>query len=69
MTHFIRVPVTHNYTVIDPLGKTVLAEVVPIPTTIIDIPGRISTAQNELLFKATLPPLGFNTYYFQISSK
>ncbi len=41
----------------------------PIPTTITNIPGRMSIAQNQLLFKAALPPLGFNTYYFQIKSK
>ena len=30
-----------------------------------NIPGRTSTAQHQLLFQATLPPLGLNTYYFQ----
>ena len=33
--------------------------------TVRNAPGRISSAQNQLLFKATLPALGFNTYYFQ----
>jgi hypothetical protein len=37
--------------------------------SIINTPGRMSTAQKQLLFKAMLPPLGFNTYYFQIKSK
>ncbi len=41
----------------------------PIPTTITNLPGRTSTAQMQLLFKAILPPLGFNTYYFQIKSE
>jgi hypothetical protein len=36
--------------------------------TIMNIPGRMSAAQKQLLFKAVLPPLGFNTYYFQIKS-
>ncbi len=34
-----------------------------------NIPGRMSIAQKQLLFKATLPALGFNTYYFQVKSK
>jgi hypothetical protein len=37
--------------------------------TVTNIPGRVSIAQKQLLFKAMLPPLGFNTYYFQIKSK
>jgi hypothetical protein len=31
-----------------------------------NIPGRMSVAQKQLVFKAMLPALGFNTYYFQI---
>ena len=34
-----------------------------------NIPGRMSIARKQLLFKAILPPLGFNTYYFQIRCK
>jgi hypothetical protein len=33
-----------------------------------NIPGRMSMAKNQLVFKSMLPPLGFNTYYFQIKS-
>ena len=33
-----------------------------------NIPGRTSTAKNEIVFKTMLPALGFNTYYFQIKS-
>jgi hypothetical protein len=33
-----------------------------------NIPGRMSTAKKEIVFKAMLPALGFNTYYFQIKS-
>jgi hypothetical protein len=36
--------------------------------TVRNIPGRMSIAQNQLLFKVILPPLGFNTYYFQMKS-
>jgi len=44
-------------------------QLLPIPTTVTNIPGRMSIAQKQLLFKAILPPLGFNTYYFQIKSE
>jgi hypothetical protein len=39
---------------------------VPIPTEVINIPGRISSATQELVFKATdLPAFGFKSYYVQ----
>ena len=44
-------------------------QLLPIPTTVTNIPGRMGIAQNQLLFKSVLPPLGFNTYYFQLQSK
>jgi len=34
-----------------------------------NIPGRTSSAQYELLFQASIPALGFNTYYFEGKSK
>jgi hypothetical protein len=34
-----------------------------------NIPGRISIAKKEIVFKTILPALGFNTYYFQMSIK
>ncbi len=44
-------------------------QLLPIPATIMNIPGRMSIAEKQILFKAILPPLGFNIYYFQIKSK
>lgn len=39
-------------------------QLIPIPQPVKDIPGRRSTAKNELVFRATaLPPLGFKSYY------
>jgi hypothetical protein len=39
---------------------------VPIPTDVINIPGRISSATQELVFKAAdLPAFGFKSYYVQ----
>ncbi|CAF1071518.1 unnamed protein product [Rotaria sordida] len=69
ITSFVRVPVTNDYTIIDPIGQILPSELLSIPTTIKNIPGRMSIAQTELLFKAILPPLGFNTYYFQIKTE
>ncbi len=34
-----------------------------------NIPGRMSIAKKEIVFKTILPALGFNTYYFQMSIK
>jgi hypothetical protein len=31
-----------------------------------NIPGRTSSAQYEILFRASLPALGFSTYYFEV---
>lgn len=42
---------------------------IPISAPVINIPGRTSSAKNEILFQAALPALGFNTYYFQVKSK
>ncbi len=33
-----------------------------------NIPGRTSMAQQQIIFKANLPALGFNTYYFEKKS-
>lgn len=34
-----------------------------------NIPGRTSSAQNQYVFQASLPALGYNTYYFQAKGK
>ncbi len=33
-----------------------------------NIPGRTSSAQYEIIFRASLPALGFNTYYFEVEN-
>ena len=40
----------------------------PISTSVKNIPGRSSSAQYEIVFRTTLPALGFNTYYFEVKS-
>ncbi|CAF3610103.1 unnamed protein product [Rotaria sp. Silwood1] len=63
--NMIRVPVTKKYTVRSPTGETVLTDFIPISIPIKNIPGRISSAEYELLFRTSIPALGFNTYYFE----
>ncbi|UJR26764.1 hypothetical protein I4U23_008079 [Adineta vaga] len=63
--HHFRVPVTRAYTVRDPTGQPILAELIPISDATKNIPGRSSSATNDLLFRASLPALGFNTYFFE----
>ena len=60
----VRIPVTgESYIVLDPKGKKVLADMVPIPEPVLKIPGRRSLATKELVFLAeNLPPLGYHAY-------
>jgi hypothetical protein len=41
----------------------------PIPDTMKNVPGRMSSAQNQYLFEASLPALGYSTYYFEAKGK
>ncbi|CAF3921346.1 unnamed protein product [Adineta steineri] len=66
--HHVRVPVTKEYLIHDPMGSIVSAEYVPIPATTRNIPGRKSSAQNQYIFTTSLPALGFSTYYFEAKS-
>ena len=65
VSKYIRIPVTgHSYKVQDPSGKDLQVQVVPIPEPVTQIPGRVSKAVNDLVFRAeNLPPLGFRSYY------
>ncbi|XP_033226476.1 lysosomal alpha-mannosidase-like [Belonocnema kinseyi] len=62
---FVRLPVTgKSYQVLDYIGNEVVTQIVPIPTTIQKIPGRQTSASDELVFLATgIPPLGYLSYY------
>lgn len=40
-------------------------QLIPISNSTLHIPGRTSSAQKQIIFKASLPSLGFNTYYFE----
>jgi hypothetical protein len=40
-----------------------------IPTPVTSLPFRRSTAEQELMFQATIPPLGFTSYYVTKTSE
>ncbi|XP_071440327.1 lysosomal alpha-mannosidase-like isoform X1 [Hetaerina americana] len=65
VNHTVRVPVSGaSYIVKDPNGAELTVQVVPIPQEVLQIPGRVSSAVNELVFQAELlPPAGFKSYY------
>ncbi|XP_071865397.1 lysosomal alpha-mannosidase II isoform X2 [Bombus fervidus] len=67
----IRVPVQNGkYNVIDLTdGNELTSQIVPIPNSVRDIPGRKSTSTHELVFLASLPPLGYKTYTVKRSSE
>ncbi|CAF1134082.1 unnamed protein product [Adineta steineri] len=61
---YLRVPVTRSYTVRDSSGQT-RSQLIPVSNSTKTIPGRMSNATNQLIFKYNLPALGFNTYFFE----
>ncbi|CAF4650839.1 unnamed protein product [Rotaria socialis] len=65
VTIYYRVPVTRQYLIYDPIGNLISAEYLMIPDATKNIPGRMSSAQNQYLFPASLPALGYSTYYFE----
>jgi hypothetical protein len=67
VTHHVRVPVASStYKVYDNKGAEIQAQLVPLPEPVMRIPGRISPAKQDLVFRAeNLPPLGYTAYYIQ----
>ena len=69
----ISITVTFLFT--DPLfeiitGNSIPVQAVPIPNFVQKIPGRVSAADQELVFLATaLPPLGIKSYYVRKVTK
>ena len=65
--HWVRVPVVAgNYKVTDSKQQAVASQVVPLSDATKNVPAHNgSTATQEVVFRATAPPLGFNTYFVQ----
>ncbi|XP_052739164.1 lysosomal alpha-mannosidase [Bicyclus anynana] len=63
--HHVRLPaVALQYTIRDFNDEEVVHQLVPLPTPVINLPGRSSSAIQELCFEAeSIPPLGFTSYY------
>lgn len=69
VSEYIRLPVTGKaYKILDFDLKAVDAQIVPIPPSVLRIPGRKSQAISELVFKVDLPPLGYSVYLVRNSS-
>ncbi|XP_012271344.1 lysosomal alpha-mannosidase isoform X1 [Orussus abietinus] len=62
---YVRLPVQGNsYSVKNSTGTEITSQIVPIPETVLNIPGRKSTATKELVFYADeIPPLGYLSFY------
>lgn len=65
VTEFVRLPVPGEtaFTVVDPDGQKLVVQFVPLPRTVLQVPGRQSIATAEIVFRAAdLPPLGYKSY-------
>ena len=68
VSEYVTVPVGGgNYKVYDSAGKQVNGALLPVPDGVKRLPERRSSASQELVFKAQLPALGFNTYFVEKS--
>uniref|UniRef100_A0A1S4HD42 Alpha-mannosidase n=1 Tax=Anopheles gambiae TaxID=7165 RepID=A0A1S4HD42_ANOGA len=62
---FVRLPVKEgNYMVRNDRGQTVRSTLIPIPSSVIDLPFRESEATHELVFQGEqVAPVGYKSYY------
>ncbi|XP_035912890.1 lysosomal alpha-mannosidase-like [Anopheles stephensi] len=62
---YVRLPVKDGqYSVLNDRGQTVPSTLVPIPSSVIELPFRESEATHELVFQGEqVPPVGYKTYY------
>lgn len=64
----VRIPVPGDtgFTVTDFQDNVVLSQLVPIPKSVLQLPGRVSSATYELVFFADeIPPLGYTQFHVQ----
>ncbi|RXG61088.1 Epididymis-specific alpha-mannosidase [Armadillidium vulgare] len=69
---YVRVPVEEslNYTVQDQQGNSLESQVVPLPEQIVNLPGRTSTANFDLVFYAQdIPALGALQYLVEVAAE
>ncbi|XP_063225355.1 lysosomal alpha-mannosidase-like [Bacillus rossius redtenbacheri] len=61
---YVRLPVAgRSYVVMDHAGTTVPSQLVPVPQSVLDLPYRNSSANQELVFRAAhIPPLSLRSY-------
>ncbi|KAL1501428.1 hypothetical protein ABEB36_006748 [Hypothenemus hampei] len=66
---YVRIPITDNstgITITDPNGNQLTTQIIPIHGYVQKTPGRNSSAQYDLVFKAeNVPPLGYKQYFFE----
>uniref|UniRef100_A0A131YE74 Alpha-mannosidase n=1 Tax=Rhipicephalus appendiculatus TaxID=34631 RepID=A0A131YE74_RHIAP len=64
-TH-LRIPVLGTaWHVLDANRNEVPSQITPIPTGVVNLPERFSSTDQEVVFKANLPALGFTTYFVE----
>ncbi|XP_042239009.1 lysosomal alpha-mannosidase-like isoform X2 [Homarus americanus] len=69
--YYVRIPVPEGvgYKVTDYKGDAVEVQLVPLPESLLNIPGRNSTAKHDLVFLAKdIPPLGFLQFHVKKSA-
>lgn len=61
---YLRIPLSSSSAyVVDDQGNKVPSEVFDVPKGVLTIPERESGALNEIVFRVSLPPLGYKTYF------
>ncbi|XP_049791934.1 lysosomal alpha-mannosidase-like [Schistocerca nitens] len=70
-SYYVRLPVQNGtYSVEDADGNQQLIQLVPVPDSVYDIPGRESNATYEIVFQAEdIPALGYRSYYVSSTSQ